>query len=79
MLHENDVKEELSFIYAHAIATKAGYSFERRVRDRDSIDAEIQAKGMIGPETILSSPQLGLQLKATAQECTGDQYPLFIN
>jgi hypothetical protein len=75
MLYENDVKQELSFIYAHTVATKIGYSFERRMIDRDSIDAEIQGRGVIDPEAVRSSPQLGLQLKATSKKCHGNRIP----
>jgi hypothetical protein len=73
MLHENDIKEELSRIYLHAIATQLGYSVERPTNDRDSIDAKICARGKLVSESIFHSPSLEVQLKATSQEYKGDE------
>jgi hypothetical protein len=66
MLSENDVKEELSYAYVHAIASRAEFSCESIAKDRDSIDLHICARGRLHPESSLISPQLAVQLKATA-------------
>jgi Domain of unknown function (DUF4365) len=76
MLSENDVKEELSYVYAHAVATRVGYSAERIIKDRDSVDMITCAKGAIDPTSIFQSPRIELQLKATSQEIDGDVFPL---
>lgn len=65
MLSENDIKEELSYSYVHAVASHAGFSCERIEKDRDSVDLTIRAKGMLEEDSILASPRLDLQLKAT--------------
>jgi hypothetical protein len=65
VLTENDVKEELSYAYVHAIASRAELACEVVRRDRDSIDLYIRARGRLHPESTLMSPQLGVQLKAS--------------
>lgn len=75
MLSDNDIKEELSYVYAHALATHVGYSIEHVRKDRDSIDMRICAKGFLDPNSFLMSPSLELQLKATSQEITGNEIP----
>lgn len=65
MLTENDIKEELSYAYVHAIASRAELACEVVRRDRDSIDLHIRARGRLHPESTLMSPQLGVQLKAS--------------
>lgn len=67
MLTVEDIKEQLSYAYVHAVAAKAGFSCDRPSVDRDSVDAEISAKGFLDPGTVLSSPKVQLQLKATAR------------
>jgi len=66
MLTENDIKEELSYAYVHAIASRAGYGCDRPSKDRDSIDVVISAKDLLAENSIFNSPTLGLQLKATS-------------
>ena len=75
MLSENDIKEELSYVYAHAVATQVGYSVERISKDRDSVDIRICAKGEVDPKAVFKSPSLELQLKATSQKICGDEFP----
>lgn len=65
MLAPNDVKEELSIAYVHAVCTRAGYSVAPGGKDRDSIDLQVRARGSF-PRAALMSPMLDLQLKATA-------------
>lgn len=67
MLSENDIKEELSHAYVHAVAAHAGFSFERITKDRDSIDATICAKGYLAADSNFASPKLDLQLKASSK------------
>lgn len=73
MLSENDIKEEFSHAYLHIIATKKGYSMERVVKDRDSIDVSIRTKAKLAEDSIIHSPQLDIQLKATSQKMGRDQ------
>jgi Domain of unknown function (DUF4365) len=75
MLLKNDIKEELSHAYIHTIATKVGYSYERKQIDRDIIDASICARGSLDVSSVIHSPQLDFQLKATMQEFCGDDFP----
>lgn len=66
MLSENDIKEELSYAYVHAVAARASFACERISKDRDSIDVTIRAKGRLHEESIFLSPSIDLQLKATS-------------
>jgi hypothetical protein len=66
MLTENLIKCELSIAYLHTIATKLGFELERNVIDNDSVDVTVSANGeKLDPESILHSPKLDIQLKAT--------------
>ena len=65
MLWPNDIKEELSLAYVHAVATRAGFSVEWIKKDRDSIDLKIMARGRLDDNATLYSPELSVQLKAT--------------
>ncbi|MBO9539481.1 DUF4365 domain-containing protein [bacterium] len=56
----------MSYAFVHAIAAHAGYSCDRPVKDRDSIDAVISARGLLLEDSILTSPIIQVQLKATA-------------
>lgn len=66
MLTENDIKEELSHAYVHAIASMAGFSFERVIKDRDSVDVVISARGQIEANSVIHSPKIDVQLKASS-------------
>ena len=67
MLTENLIKSELSVAYLHTIASNLGLELERSVIDNDSVDITISANGKkLVPESILSSPIIGIQLKATS-------------
>jgi len=80
MLTPNDIKQEISFLFVHALATRLGYSFERTCIDRDSIDATICAKGKLpGSKGVILSPKIDVQLKATEQECSGIHIPFKIS
>lgn len=65
MLAPNDVKEELSLAYVHAVASRAGFSVEETRKDRDSIDLKVRAQGSLVEDAVLTSPELSIQLKAT--------------
>lgn len=67
MLSPNDIKEELSYAYLHAVASRAGFSVDRPSRDNDSIDAVIRCKGQIVPDALRRSPSIEVQLKASSQ------------
>jgi hypothetical protein len=65
VLSKADVKEQLSLAHVIAVASSLGYSTELIRVDRDSIDVEVRARGLICPGAVVHSPQLALQLKAT--------------
>ncbi|RBI74013.1 DUF4365 domain-containing protein [Roseovarius sp. TE539] len=44
LLSENDKKEQLSFVYASAVATACGYTFSTQNLDRDSTDITISSR-----------------------------------
>jgi len=48
MLTSNGVKQEISYMYLHALATRCGYSLERTGIDMDSVDATICTRGELG-------------------------------
>jgi Domain of unknown function (DUF4365) len=80
MLSQNAIKQEISFLYLHALVTRLGYSLERTSFDFDSIDATICGKDIItGSKDTLSSPKIDVQLKATEQECSMDSIPFRIS
>lgn len=73
MLTANGIKQEVSYVYLHALVTRLGYSLERPCIDMDSVDATICAKGKVtGSKGIILSPKIDVQLKATEQECSED-------
>jgi hypothetical protein len=72
MLSPNDVKEELSLAFVHAVAARAHFAVEPIRRDRDSIDLKIMARGQLVKDAALESPELSVQLKSTARDVSGD-------
>jgi hypothetical protein len=66
MLSVNDIKEELSYAYLHAVAARAGFGSDRPHNDRDSIDVVISAKGSLASDSRIRSPRIEIQLKATS-------------
>ena len=66
MLWHNDIKEELSLAYVHAVATRAGFAVEGIKKDRDSVDLKILARGRLHADASLESPELSVQLKGNA-------------
>ncbi len=77
MLSDNDIKEELSYAYVHAVASKQAFACERVFKDRDSVDVTIRAKGRLDDESLYYSPSLDLQLKATSNPTFGDDELVF--
>lgn len=73
MLSDNDVKEELSYAYIHAVASRAGFSCESVRKDRDSVDLHICGRGRLDEESTVVSPQLAVQLKAHVLDPVPDQ------
>ena len=67
MLTSEQIKEELSYAYLHAVASHAGFSCEHGPRkDMDSVDAQVLARGRLVADSTRFSPRLEFQLKATA-------------
>ncbi len=77
MLSTNDIKEELSYAYVHAVASKTAFSCDRVSKDRDSIDVTIRAKGKLAHDSKVHSPVLDLQLKATSNATFRDRHVVF--
>jgi hypothetical protein len=67
-MHIANIKEELSYAYIHAVASRVGFGCDRPRVDADSIDVVISAHGKVAADSILHSARLDLQLKATAVE-----------
>lgn len=64
-MDENLVKEELSRAYIRSIAAINKFSCTKPEIDDDSVDFQIAASAKLTPESILRSPRLEIQLKAT--------------
>ncbi len=80
MLAPNDAKQEICYIYLHALVTYLRYSLERTCIDRDSVDATICARGKIpGSKGIILSPKIDVQLKTTSGECSRNPIPFKIS
>lgn len=65
MLSEDDIREQLSIAYIHAVASHAGYAWEPTKIDRDGIDGRVMARGAVVANASIRSPVLGFQLKGT--------------
>ncbi|MCC7494309.1 MAG: DUF4365 domain-containing protein [Fimbriimonadaceae bacterium] len=80
MLTPADVKEEFSFCYLGAVAAKCGFAVEGVRRDRDSIDATVQARGKLADNSLLRSPKLDVQLKARTEVTEAwSEFPLVLS
>ena len=75
LLHENDVKAELSYAYLHAVASHAGFGCISTDRHTDSagVDAVVRVKERLAPNSIRTEFTLEIQLKATATRLTQQQ------
>jgi hypothetical protein len=63
--------------YVHAVAAHAGYTCQVEIVDDDSVDVVIGATGYVHHQTVLRSPRLGIQLKATSALRPGAKYLTF--
>lgn len=66
MLPEQKTKEEFSFAYVHAVAASKSFIVNYTRIDYDSIDVSISSNGLIEEDSSLYSPEIKLQMKATA-------------
>lgn len=64
---ENELKQQLSVAYVHAVAALAGYACQLINVDDDSVDVQFAARGRIHETAVVRSPKIDVQLKATAQ------------
>lgn len=79
MLTENLRKCELSIAYLHTICAKCGFTLSEPRIDNDSVDVFVNANGKISDESILHSPMIHVQLKATTDwELKGDSISFFL-
>ena len=63
---ENEQKQQLSVAYVHAVAARTGYTCQVQNVDDDSVDVQIGAKGYVHDQSLLCSPRIEVQLKATS-------------
>jgi hypothetical protein len=63
---ENEQKQQLSVAYVHAVAAGAGYTCQVENVDDDSVDVQIGAKGYLHNRSVICSPRIEIQLKATS-------------
>lgn len=76
MLTQNQIKQETSYLYLHAIAAHLGYSLETVRVDMDSVDATICSRGKIpGSKGTILSPKIDVQLKTSQRDCSRNQIP----
>lgn len=75
-LPENELKEELSYAYIHALSARAGFTCDRPGKDRQSMDVQVNSEGRACEQALIVQAHLGIQLKATAQEIPdGNEIP----
>jgi hypothetical protein len=74
---ENEQKQQLSVAYVHAVAASAGYACQATIVDDDSVDVTIAAKGRVHAQSVLRSPRLEVQLKATSQKFLKEDHIAF--
>nr|WP_295872049.1 DUF4365 domain-containing protein [uncultured Chitinophaga sp.] len=65
MLTDNQAKEQLSIAYVKAIAAVNNFSCDITGTDMDSIDVTIRCNGNLAANSIIRSPEIQIQLKAT--------------
>lgn len=70
MLSENDVKSELSYAWLHAVSAHAGFacSVTHRHLDGAGVDAQVDVRRRLHPESRFTCFSLHFQLKATSQK-----------
>ncbi len=62
----NEQKQQLSVAYVHAVAARAGYTCQVQYVDMDSVDVIISASGRVHDQSVILSPRLAVQLKASS-------------
>jgi Domain of unknown function (DUF4365) len=62
----NEQKQQMSVAYVHAIAARAGYACQVKAPDEESVDVLISGSGRVHKTSIVGSPRLEIQLKASA-------------
>jgi len=65
-LTEIEQKQQLSVAYVHAVAAPAGYTCQLQTIDVDSVDLIISASGKVHGRSVIRSPRLAVQLKASS-------------
>lgn len=63
---DNEQKQQLSVAYVHAVAARAGYACQVKVPDEESVDVLISACGRVHETSVIGSPRLEVQLKASS-------------
>jgi Domain of unknown function (DUF4365) len=63
---ENEQKQQLSVAYVHAVAARAGYACQVKIPDLESVDVQISASGRVHATSVVGSPRLEFQLKASS-------------
>lgn len=74
---ENEQKEQLSVAYVHAVAARAGFTCQPQTVDIDSVDVIVAASGMVHSTSMVRSPRLALQLKASSSIELGQTHVAF--
>jgi hypothetical protein len=65
-LTDNEQKQQLSVAYVHAVAARAGYSCQVQNVDLDSVDLIISGTARIHELSVIRSPRLAVQIKASS-------------
>ena len=71
-------KEEFSYAYIYAVASSAGYSFQKSSRSQDVSGIDISITSSVSDDTLYES-QLDLQVKSTSLNIVNEEtirYPL---
>jgi hypothetical protein len=74
---ENEQKQQLSVAYVHGVAARAGYTCQAQNVDDDSVDVQIGAKGYVHERSVICSPRIEIQLKATSSQKLTPSYLSF--
>ena len=67
----------MTFQVNPTVAARAGYTYQPTIVDDDSVDGTIAAKGQIHEQSVLRSPRLEVQLKASSQEILAEDHVAF--
>jgi hypothetical protein len=66
MMNINSYKEEISRAFFYTLATGCGFTVEFPRVDNDSVDCQVRYNGKLHSSSILYSPHIDVQLKATS-------------